>query len=101
MTDNPTRHERLRPMELLGMAGVFGLFTGLIVLLSTRQPVLSAIFLGIAFIVGLVVLAMLSLASKPNSVERAEVTDANGRVKGLLEDPDEGDLPPRDLPRGH
>jgi hypothetical protein len=94
MSDNSTRHERLRPLELLGMAGVFGLFTGLVVLLATRQPILSAIFFGIAFIVGLVVLAMLSLAAKPNDSEQAEVRDANGRVKGLLED--DGDLP-----RGH
>lgn len=95
MSDNPTKHERLRPLELLIMAAVFGVFTGLIVLLATREPMLSAIFSGIAFIVALVVLAMLSLAAKPTDSERAEVKDANGRVKGLLEDRDD------DLPRGH
>ncbi|RKR76033.1 hypothetical protein [Frondihabitans australicus] len=94
MSTNPTRHERLRPLELLIMAAVFGLFTGLIVLMATRQPILSAIFCGVAFIVALVVLAMLSLAAKPSDAEQHEVTDANGRVKGLLEDRD-------DLPRGH
>ncbi len=95
MSINPTRHERLRPLELLIMAAVFGAFTGVIVLLSTRQFVLSSIFAGIAFIVGLVVLAMLSLAAKPDDAEQTEVKDANGRVKGLLEDRDD------DLPRGH
>jgi hypothetical protein len=82
----PTRHERLRPVELLAMAGIFGVFTGLVVLMSTRQLTLSAIFLGIAFIVGLVVLAMLSLAAKPDAAERREVRDENGRIKGVLED---------------
>lgn len=91
----PTRQERIRPVEYLGMAGVFGLFTGLIVLLSTRQIALAGIFLGVAFIVGLVVLAMLSLAGKPNEAEQREVRDENGRVKGLLEDRDD------DRPRSH
>ncbi|MCU1526775.1 MAG: hypothetical protein JWP75_538 [Frondihabitans sp.] len=91
----PTRHDRLRPVELLGMAGVFGVFTGLIVLMSTRQVTLAGIFLGIAFIVGVVVLAMLSLAAKPNDAERREVRDENGRVKGLLEDQQD------DYPKGH
>jgi hypothetical protein len=81
----PSRRDRIRPAELLGMAGVFGLFTGVIVLVSTRQFNLAAIFLCLAFIVGVVVLAMLSLASKPNDAERTEISDENGRTKGLLE----------------
>jgi hypothetical protein len=90
----PTRHERIRPAELLGLAAVFGVFTGLIVLLATREVNVALIFLCIAFIVGVVVLAMLALAAKPSDVERQEITDENGRVKGLLEDRDDG-------PRGH
>jgi Flp pilus assembly protein protease CpaA len=90
----PSRHERVRPAELLGLSAVFGLFTGLIVLLSTRELRLAGIFLCIAFIVGVVILAMLSLASKPNDAEQHEITDENGRAKGLLERDD-------DYPRGH
>lgn len=90
----PSRHERVRPAELLGLSAVFGLFTGLIVLLSTREVRLAGIFLCLAFIVGVVILAMLSLASKPNDAEAQEVRDENGRAKGLLERDDDG-------PRGH
>lgn len=77
----PTRRERIRPAELLGMSGVFGVFTGLVVLLSTRQPELSIVFLLIAFIVAVVVLAMLTLAAKPNEMERNEI-DESDRPRG-------------------
>ena len=79
--DAPTRRDRIRPAELLGMAGVFGLFTGLIVLLSTRQAELSVIFLLIAFIVAVVILAMLTLAAKPNEGEQHEI-DESDRPRG-------------------
>lgn len=65
----PTWRERLRPVELLALAGVFGVFAGLIVLMSTREWLLAVIFLGIAFIVSLVVLAMLALAVSPTGDE--------------------------------
>lgn len=60
--DAPTRRERMRPLELVGLAGAFGIFTGLVVGLATREWILAAIFFGTIFIVSLVVLAMLSLA---------------------------------------
>lgn len=92
----PSRRERVRPAELLGLSAVFAVFTGLIVLMATREFNLAAIFLCIAFIVAVVVLAMLSLASKPNDAELSEVRDENGRIKGLLERDDDGEWP-----RGH
>ncbi|WP_200919588.1 hypothetical protein [Frondihabitans sp. Leaf304] len=92
----PTRRERVRPAELLGLSAVFGLFTGLIVLLATREINLAGIFLCIAFIVGVVILAMLALAAKPNDAELHEIRDENGRVKGLLENDDFDERP-----RGH
>ena len=58
----PARRERFRPLELLAVAGVLGVFTGLIVFMGTREWVVAAIFFGVVFIVSLVVLAMLSLA---------------------------------------
>jgi hypothetical protein len=90
----PSRHERIRPAELLGLAAVFSVFTGLIVMLATREIRTALIFLLIAFIASVVVLAMLTLAAKPNAEERHEIRDENGRVKGILEDDGEG-------PRGH
>jgi hypothetical protein len=61
--DTPTRRDRMRPLELLGLAGAIGVFAGLVVGLATREWILAAIFFGAIFIVSLVVLAMLSLAA--------------------------------------
>lgn len=58
----PTRRDRMRPLELLGLAAAFGIFTGLVVGLATREWILASIFFGAIFIVSLVMLAMLSLA---------------------------------------
>lgn len=71
----PSRRDRTRPVELLALAGGFGLFTGLVVLLSTRDVVLSLIFAGVAFIVGLVVLAMLALATRPTGDEQLDIDE--------------------------
>ncbi|WP_267422465.1 MULTISPECIES: hypothetical protein [unclassified Curtobacterium] len=60
---NPSRRDRMRPVELLGISAIIAVFTGLVVLLSTREVMLALIFLGVAFIVVVVVLAMLQLAS--------------------------------------
>ena len=58
----PTRRDRMRPLELLALAGGIGVFVALIVGLTTREWILAAVFFGAIFIVSLVVLAMLSLA---------------------------------------
>lgn len=59
----PTRRERFRPLELVGLAAVLGVFAGVVALLATRDPRLAVILAGIAFIAGLLVLAMLALAA--------------------------------------
>jgi hypothetical protein len=61
MSAKPSRRERFRPAELVGLAFVGGLFAGLVVLLTTRDLVLAVIFLGVAFIASLLILAMLAL----------------------------------------
>jgi len=89
--DAPTRRDRMRPLELLGLAGAIGVFAGLVVGLATREWSLAAIFFGAIFIVSLVVLAMLSLAaSSPD--EKLPGQDGNG--------PD-GDRPGGNRPVGH
>jgi amino acid permease len=80
----PRRRDRTRPLELLGLSAVLAVFTGLVVLMSTRDVLLALIFLGIAFIVSLVVLAMLSLAVGPTSEEKSDLAEQD-----------------RDRPRGH
>ncbi|CAN5244740.1 hypothetical protein BH09ACT6_BH09ACT6_23010 [soil metagenome] len=73
----PTRREILKPVELLVISGLMGLFVGLTVLLSTRQPVLAVIFFGIAFIVALIVTAMFTLTFKPNAAETQELAEGD------------------------
>ena len=68
----PTRRDRLRPAELVGLSAVIAAFTGLIVLMSTRMAYESLVWAGVAFIVSLVSIAMIVLAIKP---KRDELTD--------------------------
>jgi len=65
----PSRADRFRPAELVGLASVLAVFTGVIVIATTREWILSLISLGVVFIVALVVLAMLSLAAGPVGAE--------------------------------
>jgi hypothetical protein len=65
LVTEPNRRARTRPLELLGLSAVFGVFTGVVVLMSTRDIMLGLIGLGGAFIVSLVVLAMIALAMSP------------------------------------
>ncbi len=71
----PSFRERTKPVELLVISGVLGIFAGLVVLMSTREIVLALIFLGIAFIVSLVVLAMLALAVAPTGDEKLDILE--------------------------
>ena len=77
-----TRSERLRPLELVGAAAGVALFVGVIVLVSTRDLSVALIFLGAAFIVALVLLAMLALATGPIGTE----TDLDGNSLTAPED---------------
>ncbi len=77
MMDSPSRRDRLRPLELVGLSFVLALFAGLVVLMSTRNLEVAGIALGIAFIGSLVGLAMLTLATKPNRVELGDIQEQN------------------------
>lgn len=73
----PNLREQLRPVELLGIAAVIGVFVGLVSLMATREPILAVIMFGIAFIVVLVVLAMFVLGFKPDSAEEEDLAEQN------------------------
>lgn len=73
----PTRRERLRPVEFLVMAAIIAVFVGLVVFGSTRQLELALVFFGVAFIVSLVVIAMLALAVKPDDAEQQDLDEQN------------------------
>lgn len=59
----PSWRERLKPLELVAMAAVLGVFVGGIAIVGSRSLELALILAGVAFILGLLVLAMLALAA--------------------------------------
>ncbi len=61
----PSRRDRTRPAELLGLSAALAAVTGVITVFGTHDLQLAAEFAGVAFIVSLVVLAMLLLAVSP------------------------------------
>lgn len=63
---DPRRRALLKPFELLGISGGFGLFVLLVFLLTTRNLVNGVIAAGIVFVISLVVLAMLVMSYRPN-----------------------------------
>jgi hypothetical protein len=69
----PTLRERMKPLELVGMAAVLGVFAGVIALIGTRSIELASILAGIAFIAALLVLAMLSLAAGDQRPDDSDV----------------------------
>lgn len=82
MTQNsphqPSRSDRLKPAELVGISAAMALFVGLTILFTTREVVLSLVACGITFIVALVVIAMLVLGMKPNAAEENDIDEQNG-----------------------
>jgi purine-cytosine permease-like protein len=82
----PSRRDRLRPLELVGFAGGLAVFAGLIVLLILRTSEgvpdfgRAGIVAGIAFIVVLLVVALLGLGGKPSKEDleaRKDLQDPN------------------------
>ncbi len=71
----PSRRDRLRPFEYLVISAVVAAFIGFVVVFTTRQVTLALVFAGVAFIVSLVVIAMLALAVKPDAAEKIDLTE--------------------------
>lgn len=78
----PSRRDRFRPLELLGLSFVAAIFIGLVVLMSSRQPTLALIFAGVTFIVTLVGLAMLAMVAEPDTDERRDLDEQNKENSG-------------------
>jgi len=76
MSGKPAMRARLRPVELVGASAIIGVFIGAVVLLGTREIVVALEFAGVAFVVALVVTAMLLLATTPKD----ERPDADRRA---------------------
>ena len=73
--EKPSIRERLRPFELLGISAVIGLFTGLVIMLTTREWWLAAIGFGVAFIFAVMMIALLALSAKPNASEQSDIDE--------------------------
>ena len=86
----PARRDRMKPLELVIISLIIGVFGGGIVLMSTRELILSAISFGISFIVSLVVIAMLVLSAKPNKAELLDIEEQNKGVQDGAGTPGEG-----------
>lgn len=76
----PTRRDRLKPLELLGFSGVLAAFAGLVVMMSTRSWMLTLVFAGIAFIVSIMMVALVGLGKAPSEEDNEARKD--------LHDPD-------------
>jgi len=67
----PTWRQRLKPLELVGLAAVLGVFGGVIALVGSQSIEVALVLAGIAFIAALLVLAMLALATgDPEEVDQ-------------------------------
>jgi len=70
--NKPSRRDRMRPLEYVGLSGVASLIAGAIVLMVTRDPLFAALASGIVFVVVIIGIAMLVLAMNPNKKAEGE-----------------------------
>lgn len=78
----PTRRDRFRPLELILFSTILAVFAGVVVLATTRSPLLAVIFFGVAFIASLMMVALVGLGGKPSDEDLAARKD--------LQQPDRG-----------
>lgn len=81
MSTEPSKRDRTRPAELLGLSGVIAVFVALVVMLSSRDLLLAVISLGATFILTLVILATLALTVDASPEERVDL-DEQDRSQG-------------------
>jgi len=70
-----SRRDRMRPFEVIGLAVIVAVFTGIVVISTTRNLTLAAIWLGVAFIVMLVGSATVVLMIQPKKQELADIEE--------------------------
>lgn len=66
-SSSPARPSKLTPVELLVGSALMAVFAGIVLIISTRDWMLTLIAVGIVFLVGLAMLTLLSRNIKPNS----------------------------------
>ena len=82
----PSRRDVLRPIEYVGGAAIAAVFTAVIVFFGTRDWNLTLISAGGVFIIVLMVLALLSMAVKPNPGEHGDGTGGDPARKDPTDD---------------
>ena len=65
-----SRNDKTKPFQLVGLSAAAGAFIGLFVLMATRDLRMAGMFAGAAFIVTILVLAMIVLAMSPQLPKR-------------------------------
>ena len=73
--ETPSLRDRLRPLELLSISAGLALFVGLVILLVSRELWLAGIGFGVAFIVSVMMIALLALSAKPNAAEKIDLEE--------------------------
>ncbi len=73
--ETPSLRDRLRPLELLSLSAIIGAFTGFVILFTTREWWLAGIGFGVAFILSIMMIALLALSAKPNADERSDLEE--------------------------
>jgi amino acid permease len=77
----PTRRDRYRPVEFIGLSFAIALVGALVVLMSSRDLKFALIVLGVAFVACLVLMAMFVLAAKPNKEEINDIEEMSAEDK--------------------
>jgi hypothetical protein len=75
MSNAPSRKDRTRPVELLGLSAALGVFVGVIAMISTRDFMLAFIAFGVTFILSIVTLATLSLTVHASADEKVDLDE--------------------------
>lgn len=96
----PSVRARIRPVELVGMSAIIAVFVGAVVVLGTREWMTGLEWAGVAFVVALVVTAMLLLAATPKDERPDADRSSAGRPGPEQQDGRRADTPD-DGPRGH
>ena len=81
MSMQPSKRDRTRPAELLGLSAVIAAFVAIVVLLSSRDLLLAAIALGATFILSLIIIATMALTVNASPEERVDL-DEQDRSQG-------------------
>lgn len=72
-TREPSRGEKLKPIELVVISAVLGVFAAAVVMMATQDFKLVFVFGVGGFIIALITIAMLGLGARPNDLEQLDI----------------------------